>query len=97
MTYVRNFTDVDDKINARAASSGRDISEITAETMQWYLDDMGTLGNLLPTYMPRATEYIDQMVAMIEQLISDGHAYAAEGHVLFSVSSYKDYGKLSGR
>ena len=65
--------------------------------MQWYLDDMGALGNLLPTHMPRATEYIDQMVAMIEQLISYGHAYAAEGHVLFSVSSYKDYGKLSGR
>ena len=97
VTYVRNFTDVDDKINARAASSGRDISEITAETTQWYLDDMGALGNLLPTHMPRATEYITHMVAMIEQLISDGHAYAAEGHVLFSVSSYKDYGKLSGR
>ncbi len=97
VTYVRNFTDVDDKINARAASSGRDISEITAQTMQWYLDDMGALGNLLPTHMPRATEYITHMVAMIEQLISDGHAYAAEGHVLFSVSSYKDYGKLSGR
>ena len=97
VTYVRNFTGVDDKINARAASSGRDISEITAETMQWYLDDMGALGNLLPTHMPRATEYITHMVAMIEQLISDGHAYAAEGHVLFSVSTYKDYGKLSGR
>src|SRR6056300_1679624 len=84
VTYVRNFTDVDDKINARAAETGRDISEITAQTMQWYLDDMGALGNLLPTHMPRATEYIDQMVAMIEQLISDGHAYSAEGHVLFS-------------
>src|SRR6056300_558293 len=97
VTYVRNFTDVDDKINARAASSGRDISEITAQTMQWYLDDMGALGNLLPTHMPRATEYITHMVAMIEQLISDGHAYSAEGHVLFSVSSYKDYRQLSGR
>ena len=62
VTYVRTFTDVDDKINARAASSGRDISQITAETMQWYLDDMGALGNLLPTHMPRATEYIEQMV-----------------------------------
>ena len=51
--------------------------------MQWHLDDMGALGNLLPTHMPQATEYIDQMVAMIEQLISDGYAYAAEGHVCF--------------
>ena len=97
VTYVRNFTDVDDKINARAASSGRDISDITAETTQWYLDDMGALGNLFPTHMPRATEYITHMVAMIEQLIADNHAYAAEGHVLFSVSSYADYGRLSGR
>ena len=97
VTYVRNFTDVDDKINARAASSGRDISDITAETTQWYLDDMGALGNLLPTHMPRATEYITPMVAMIEQLIADNHAYAVEGHVLFSVSSYADYGRLSGR
>ncbi len=97
VTYVRNFTDVDDKINARAASSGRDISDITAETTQWYLDDMSALGNLLPTHMPRATEYITHMVAMIEQLIADNHAYTAEGHVLFSVSSYADYGRLSGR
>ena len=58
---------------------------------------MGALGNLLPNHMPRATEFIEQMVAMIEQLIADNHAYAAEGHVLFSVSSYQDYGKLSGR
>ena len=97
VTYVRNFTDVDDKINARAASSGRDISDITAETTQWYLDDMGALGNLWPTHMPRATEYITPMVAMIEQLIADNHAYAVDGHVLFSVSSYADYGRLSGR
>ncbi|NCX07822.1 MAG: cysteine--tRNA ligase [Rhodobacteraceae bacterium] len=97
VTYVRNFTDVDDKINARAAASGRPISDITAETIQWYLEDMGALGNLLPNHMPRATEFIEQMVAMIEQLIADNHAYAAEGHVLFSVSSYQDYGKLSGR
>jgi len=97
VTYVRNFTDVDDKINARAAASGRDISEITAETIQWYLDDMSALGNLLPTHMPRATDYITHMVAMIEQLSADNHAYAAEGHVLFSVSSYPEYGRLSGR
>ncbi|WP_137700194.1 cysteine--tRNA ligase [Marimonas lutisalis] len=97
VTYVRNFTDVDDKINARAAQSGRPISEITAETTQWFLDDMAALGALEPTHMPRATQYIPQMIAMIEDLIASGHAYAAEGHVLFSVESYKDYGALSGR
>ncbi|MBC7165168.1 MAG: cysteine--tRNA ligase [Roseovarius sp.] len=97
VTYVRNFTDVDDKINARAAESGRPISEITAETTQWFLDDMGALGALTPDYMPRATEYIPQMVAMIEELVARGHAYVAEGHVLFAVESYADYGRLSGR
>ena len=98
VTYARNFTDVDDKINARAAESGRPIGEITAETTQWFLDDMGALGALEPSHMPRATEYIPQMVAMIEDLIAKGHAYAAEGHVLFAVDSWKEgYGKLSGR
>ena len=98
VTYVRNFTDVDDKINARAAESGREISEITAETTQWFLDDMGALGALEPDAMPRATQYIPQMVAMIETLIDKGHAYEAEGHVLFAVDSWREgYGKLSGR
>ncbi|UYP69349.1 cysteine--tRNA ligase [Thalassobacter stenotrophicus] len=97
VTYVRNFTDVDDKINARAAQSGRAIGDITDETIGWYLDDMGALGALEPTHMPRATQYIPQMVAMIEDLIAKGHAYAAEGHVLFRVASYSDYGRLSGR
>lgn len=97
VTYVRNFTDVDDKINTRAAESGREISDITAETIQWFLDDMAALGARDPDEMPRATQYIPQMVAMIEDLISRGHAYAAEGHVLFSVESYKQYGALSGR
>ncbi len=98
VTYVRNFTDVDDKINARATESGRPIGEITAETTQWFLDDMGQLGALQPDHMPRATQYIAQMVAMIETLIEKGHAYEAEGHVLFAVESWKDeYGKLSGR
>lgn len=95
--YVRNFTDVDDKINARAAESGRSIGEITAETSQWYLDDMAALGTLEPSHMPRATAYINEMIAMIETLIERGHAYAAEGHVLFSVKSYAEYGALSGR
>ncbi|TNF18760.1 MAG: cysteine--tRNA ligase [Rhodobacteraceae bacterium] len=97
VTYVRNFTDVDDKINARAAQSGRSIAEITAETTGWYLDDMAALGTLEPTEMPRATQYIPEMIAMIEDLIAKGHAYAAEGHVLFAVESYENYGQLSGR
>ncbi|MCA8882411.1 MAG: cysteine--tRNA ligase, partial [Rhodobacteraceae bacterium] len=95
--YVRNFTDVDDKIIARAADSGRPIDTITSETTQWYLDDMAALGALEPDEMPRATAYIPQMVAMIETLIASGHAYAAEGHVLFDVRSYPEYGRLSGR
>ncbi len=97
VTYVRNFTDVDDKINARAAESGRSIGEITAEMTQWFLDDMAAVGALEPNKMPRATAYIPQMVEMIERLIEKGHAYAAEGHVLFAVESYKEYGALSGR
>ncbi|MEL7115304.1 MAG: cysteine--tRNA ligase [Pseudomonadota bacterium] len=97
VTYVRNFTDVDDKINARAAQEGRPIAEITAETTQWYLDDMAAVGALEPDAMPRATAYIAQMIAMIEGLIQRGHAYAAEGHVLFRVRSYAEYGALSGR
>ena len=97
VNYVRNFTDVDDKINDRARQSGRSIAEITQETSQWYLEDMGALGNLEPTHMPRATQYIAQMVSMIENLIERGHAYDAEGHILFSVKSYEKYGALSGR
>ncbi|MEM6478887.1 MAG: cysteine--tRNA ligase [Pseudomonadota bacterium] len=97
VTYARNFTDVDDKINARAKETGRTIGEITGETTQWFLDDMAALGALEPTHMPRATAYIGQMIALIEELVSRGHAYAAEGHVLFSVKSYADYGALSGR
>ncbi|MFK7868322.1 MAG: cysteine--tRNA ligase, partial [Roseobacter sp.] len=97
VTYVRNFTDVDDKINARAAEAGRDISEITAETTQWFLEDMAAVGALEPNHMPRATQYITQMVTMTQELIDKGHAYAAEGHVLFSVESYAEYGALSGR
>ncbi|PLS22242.1 cysteine--tRNA ligase [Neptunicoccus cionae] len=97
VTYARNFTDVDDKINARAAETGRSIREITDETIGWYLEDMGALGNLEPDHAPRATEYIPEMITMIEGLIDAGHAYAAEGHVLFAVESYKNYGSLSGR
>jgi len=97
VTYVRNFTDVDDKINARAAESGREIGDITAETIAWYHADMDALGNLRPTHEPRATDYIAQMIAMAADLIEKGHAYEAEGHVLFAVESYAEYGALSGR
>ncbi len=97
VTYVRNFTDVDDKINARAAETGRSIREITEETIGWYHDDMDALGAQRPDHEPRATDYITQMVAMIERLIESNHAYAAEGHVLFDVRSFPDYGSLSGR
>ena len=95
--YVRNFTDIDDKINQRAKDLGKEIKLITDETISWYLEDMELLGNLLPNEMPRATNYVAQMIIMVEDLIKSGHAYEAEGHVLFSVESYKDYGALSGR
>ncbi|ABD54875.1 cysteine--tRNA ligase [Jannaschia sp. CCS1] len=97
VTFVRNFTDVDDKINARALAEGREIADLTAETSQWYLDDTRALGVLDPNHMPRATEYIAEMVAFIEDLIAKGFAYARDGHALFRVRSFDDYGKLSGR
>jgi cysteinyl-tRNA synthetase len=97
VTYVRNLTDVDDKIMARADETQQSIDAITEETTRWYHEDMDALGNLRPTHEPRATDHIPQMVAMIETLVERGHAYAAEGHVLFSVASYPDYGRLSGR
>lgn len=97
VTYVRNFTDVDDKINAKAAETGRPIRDITDETIRWYRADMDALGNLRPTHEPRATDWIPAMVAMIGRLIAQGHAYEAAGHVLFRVRSYARYGALSGR
>ena len=98
VTYVRNYTDIDDKIIARAAETGRPIDEITTETTAWYEDDMiEGLGTLRPTHQPRATAYVPQMIAMIETLMGKGHASAAEGHVLFKVGSYEAYGALSGR
>ena len=97
LNYVRNFTDVDDKINAKSAETGRSIKDICDETIGWYLADMRAVGAADPNKMPRATEFIPQMIEMIEGLIEKGHAYAAEGHVLFAVDSYKNYGALSGR
>jgi len=106
VTYVRNFTDVDDKINARAremqaAGDGRDMNAIiralTDETIDWYHADMEALGALRPTHEPRATEYIGQMIAMINALVDKRCAYEEQGHVLFDVHSYADYGALSGR
>ena len=97
VTYVRNITDVDDKINARAAERGISIREMTEETARIYEEDVAALGNLPPTVTPRATEHVGEMIAMIEELIAAGHAYAADGHVLFDVSSKADYGKLARR
>ena len=97
INYVRNFTDIDDKINNKSLESGRPINDITSETIKWYLEDMAALGNLEPNLMPRATDFIPQMISYIELLIKRGFAYTDEGHVLFSVSNYKNYGRLSGR
>jgi cysteinyl-tRNA synthetase len=97
VTHVRNITDVDDKIMAASRASGEPIDAITARTIKAYHDDMGALGALPPDVEPRATQHIPQMIRMIETLIAGGFAYAAEGHVLFSVETMPDYGKLSGR
>jgi cysteinyl-tRNA synthetase len=97
VTYVRNITDVDDKINARAAERGISIRTLTEETARIYEEDVAALGNLPPTATPRATEHIAQMIQIIEQLVTAGHAYVADAHVLFDVSSKPDYGKLSRR
>jgi cysteinyl-tRNA synthetase len=97
LVYARNVTDVDDKIMAAAAEEGVDVSVITDRYEQYYLADMGGLGVQPPTIAPHATQEIPAMVAMIGELIDKGHAYAAEGHVLFSVPSDPDYGALSRR
>jgi cysteinyl-tRNA synthetase len=97
VTYVRNITDVDDKILAAAQESGEPIDSITARTAAAFHDDMARLGALDPDMEPRATRHIPQMVAMIGRLVEAGHAYPAEGHVLFHVPSMPTYGRLSKR
>jgi cysteinyl-tRNA synthetase len=97
VVFARNITDIDDKINAAAAEQGVDIGEITSKFEKIYLDDMASLGVAPPDIEPHATDHIPEMIAMMEKLIEDGHAYAAEGHVLFNVPSYPEYGQLSKR
>jgi cysteinyl-tRNA synthetase len=97
VTYVRNITDVDDKINARSKESGEPIDVITRRTTEMFHADIAELNALPPDVEPRATAHIAQMIAMIERLIAGGFAYEAEGHVLFSVPAMPDYGRLSRR
>jgi cysteinyl-tRNA synthetase len=95
--YVRNITDVDDKINARAAERNITIRELTDQTNRVFQEDVAALGCLAPDVQPRATEHIAEMIAIIEKLIASGHAYAADGHVLFDVPTMAGYGALSRR
>ncbi len=103
VTYVRNITDVDDKINARAAADFPDlplneaIRRVTEATEKQFHDDIAALGVLPPTVEPRATEHIEEMRRLIDALVANGHAYVAEDHVLFNVASMPDYGRLSNR
>jgi cysteinyl-tRNA synthetase len=97
VTYVRNITDVDDKINARAAQEGVSIRDLTERTAKQFHEDIAALGVLRPTAEPRATDHIEEMRKLIEALVDKGHAYVAQDHVLFDVPSMPDYGKLSNR
>ena len=97
VTYARNITDIDDKIMARAAERGEDIDAITTRYSNAYHADMGALNALRPDIEPRATGHVPEMIAMIARLIETGHAYEADGHVLYHVPSLQGYGKLSGR
>jgi len=97
ITYVRNITDIDDKINARAHERGISIRELTDQTIDVFHGDVAVLNALPPDHEPRATDNVDSMIEMIQVLIDKGHAYAAEGHVLFNVLSMPEYGKLSRR
>ena len=96
VTYVRNITDVDDKINARAKETGEDIRTLTERTAQQFHEDIAALGALPPDVEPRATEHIAEMIAIISELLDKGYAYHEDGHVLFHVPSMPSYGMLSG-
>src|SRR3954451_14255959 len=91
VTYVRNITDVEDKINAAAKENGETIRSLTERTAKAFHEDMAALGALPPTIEPRATEHIAEMIAMIECLVAGGFAYVAEGHVLFEVKAMPEY------
>ncbi|HLF09878.1 MAG TPA: cysteine--tRNA ligase [Gammaproteobacteria bacterium] len=97
LIYARNVTDVDDKINAAAQAEGIEIGVLTARYLHAFHADMRALGVAAPDVEPRVTAHIPQIIRLIERLIETGHAYEAEGHVLFAVPSYRDYGHLSGR
>ncbi|MDE1152839.1 MAG: cysteine--tRNA ligase [Micavibrio sp.] len=97
VTYTRNITDIDDKIIEFARQNNEPISAVTEKYARIYNEDMSALGIALPDHQPKATDFIPQMIAMIEKLIASGHAYEAEGHVLFNVPSWPDYGQLSRR
>ena len=97
VTYVSNITDVDDKILNKHKETGKPIREITEQTYNWYIEDMAKLNVLAPNYRPRATEYIDDMIVLVEKLLENGHAYEADHQVLFDVDSMPAYGRLSGR
>ncbi len=97
VVYARNITDVDDKIIEAARETGKPIAEITRHYAEIYRQDVGSLGVAMPDIEPHATDHISEMIDMIQRLIDGGYAYEAEGHVLFSVSAYEQYGKLSKR
>ena len=97
LTFARNITDIDDKINKQSIETGKPINEITEKYIKAYNEDMGALGVIPPDIEPFATQHVAEMIEMIQNLIDSGHAYEADGHVLFDVSSYEDYGSLSKR
>ena len=97
VTYVSNITDVDDKIIHAANDQNEDIGILTEKTINYFHDDAKYIGALKPTFEPRATEHIPEMIELIEKLISKEFAYVADGNVLFSSNKFKEYGKLSGK
>jgi len=97
VTYVRNFTDIDDKIIARANQLGKETKDVAEEYIEAFYEDMGKIGVMNADVEPRATEHILQMIDMIKVLIDKGFAYVRDGDVFYSVESFEDYGALSGR